>query len=782
MKKQNLFAYFFIFLIVGILFHKSIIKGYIPFPGDVLLSSFKPWQVSSYDGYVAGSIPNKAQYPDVIRQMYPWRIEAIRQWQEGKVPLWNPYNFSGTPLLANFQSAAMYPLNSIFLFFSKVWSWTVLVAIQPLFALLFSYLYFRSIRVSVLASLFGAVSYGLSNFMTVWLEYNTVGHIMAWFPLQLLSIEIISEKNNRIVLGYSLLTVSVFLSLLAGHPQVAFYAIFFTTMYGLFRLKGRERLFTYVLILLGFGLSAIQIIPGIELMGVSARANHSYIQMMKANLIQPWQTLMLFFPNLFGNPVSRTYWLSDTYVGKVTSIGLVPLFFLLSAIRLWKVRIVQFFIIATLVIGIFITVNPFTSFLYLFPLPFISSSNPTLMVFLFSFCLATLTSFGIDGWKRETHSLKKLVARFIQVFMGIIVIAAVFLLVSGLRTHAAVALRALLYAGVFAFLTFVVFYIAIRRKSWMSGVLWILLLIHIADLSYAFFKFNPFVPSSYVFPPHEITQLMADGKEPRRFWGYGTAAIDANLATYFRAYSPDGYDPLYPKWYGEFIGASKDGKLLRSFTNDTRSDARIISGFGETDFRDNEFRKRILRSLGISMILDRVENGTTDKTFPPGEFEQSKISDWRILTDLKSPAIVRIASQSKVGKTREEFEKIYFQPDFDVSKDVVFHDQSLPVLSGSGKISLTEYRSDRISASTETDGTTMMLSASTYYPGWRAYIDGKEAPLLRVNWTMSGVILSSGKHDVLLRYEPDSFRLGLWVSVLSLFLFFCSLIYSKKIS
>ena len=147
-----------------------------------------------------------------------------------------------------------------------------------------------------------------------------------------------------------------------------------------------ERLFTYVLILLGFGLSAIQIIPGIELMGVSARANHSYIQMMKANLIQPWQTLMLFFPNLFGNPVSRTYWLSDTYVGKVTSIGLVPLFFTFGNTSL-ESQNSTIFIIATLVIGIFITVNPFTSFLYLFPLPFISSSNPTLMVFYFLFVL-----------------------------------------------------------------------------------------------------------------------------------------------------------------------------------------------------------------------------------------------------------------------------------------------------------------------------------------------------------------------------------------------------------
>ena len=53
--------------------------------------------------------------------------------------------------------------------------------------------------------------------------------------------------------------------------------------------------------------------------------------------------------------------------------------------------------------------------------------------------------------------------------------------------------------GVFAFLTFVVFILQFEKKSWMSGVLWILLLMLIADLSYAGLKFNPFVPSSYVF-------------------------------------------------------------------------------------------------------------------------------------------------------------------------------------------------------------------------------------------------------------------------------------------
>ena len=50
-------------ILVCFLFYKSIFYGAIPFPGDSLLSHFKPWQVTSYDGYGAGGIPNKSTIP-----------------------------------------------------------------------------------------------------------------------------------------------------------------------------------------------------------------------------------------------------------------------------------------------------------------------------------------------------------------------------------------------------------------------------------------------------------------------------------------------------------------------------------------------------------------------------------------------------------------------------------------------------------------------------------------------------------------------------------------------
>ena len=68
----------------------------------------------------------------------------------------------------------------------------------------------------------------------------------------------------------------------------------------------------------------------------------------------------------------------------------------------------------------------------------------------------------------------------------------------------------------------------------MIPILWILLAIHFFDLSYAFFKFNPFVPTSYMYPDHTVSDYLKSQKKPMRFWGYGTAAIDANIPIYWR--------------------------------------------------------------------------------------------------------------------------------------------------------------------------------------------------------------------------------------------------------
>ena len=63
----------------------------------------------------------------------------------------------------------------------------------------------------------------------------------------------------------------------------------------------------------------------------------------------------------------------------------------------------------------------------------------------------------------------------------------------------------------------------------------------------------------------------------------------------------------------------------------------------------------------------------------------------------------------------------------------------------------------------------------TAYPGWEAEVDGKPAPLLRVDYAFRGVAVPAGEHRVTLAYRPLSFRAGLALT-LSAFLIVVALL------
>jgi uncharacterized membrane protein YfhO len=58
----------------------------------------------------------------------------------------------------------------------------------------------------------------------------------------------------------------------------------------------------------------------------------------------------------------------------------------------------------------------------------------------------------------------------------------------------------------------------------------------------------------------------------------------------------------------------------------------------------------------------------------------------------------------------------------------------------------------------------MLVVNDTYYPGWRAFIDGRPAPILRANGAFRGVRVPAGARSVSFAFEPMSFRLGAWAS------------------
>jgi hypothetical protein len=67
-----------------------------------------------------------------------------------------------------------------------------------------------------------------------------------------------------------------------------------------------------------------------------------------------------------------------------------------------------------------------------------------------------------------------------------------------------------------------------------------------------------------------------------------------------------------------------------------------------------------------------------------------------------------------------------------------------------------------------------------YTPGWRAWLDGKPASIEKAfGFFMVVHTPSAGNHEIEFRYEPVSFRLGLFISFLSMCLIFVVLGWEK---
>ena len=72
----------------------------------------------------------------------------------------------------------------------------------------------------------------------------------------------------------------------------------------------------------------------------------------------------------------------------------------------------------------------------------------------------------------------------------------------------------------------------------------------------------------------------------------------------------------------------------------------------------------------------------------------------------------------------------------------------------------------------------LVVLSDVYFPGWKAYVDGVEQPIYPTNLAMRGVYVDRGSHLVRFVYQPQSFRIGVLVSLATVGLSFIGLIFS----
>lgn len=781
--------------ITVIFFWKVFIKGYIPFPGDLLLTQYAPWRHASYGGYVAGAIPSKDQYFDVIRELYPWKTLVIEELKKGTVPLWNPYNFSGSPLLANYQSQVFYPLTVVYFLLPQITAWTIMVISQPILGSIFMYLYATEIGLASPAAILTALLFNFSSFANVWMEFTTVWHTILWLPLLLYIVER-SVKQRKLFLWQQLLFIfALFSSITGGHPQDVINSFLIFLIYTTARILSvkewsfREKVLFIIhplplIIIIPFLLAAPQLLPTIELFRNSARVSHDYAFVINNLIVQLWQLPLLPVADFFGNPATKSAIFGD-YVLKTLSIGITGFFFavisLFSPVKSWH----KTFFLCTAVTILLLTVrNPLSELFYRYPIPILSTGTPTRILFVLTLSLSVIAGIGFDETLKSKHIPLKAIA-LAWFIIGMLWVMVILHPALGNTVVTPAALSTMKRSMTLATALLGIVSLATLASSFKKELLYIAILVCTSELFYSFTKFNPFVPKLFAYPGNNLITFLKSRTGIDRFWGYGTGQIEANFATQEHLFSPDGTDPLNLAWYNTFIQSSRDGHITDTFTRSTRSDAKLQPGYGDSDLPSNEFRLRLMDMMGIKYILDRTENPKGYGTFPQKRFKEIwRQDDWIVYENLLVAPRFFITSDVRGYASDKDFENQLFANTFYPDKTVLLKDQdfqSLPHFTQStSQTSLVSYTPKRIEFQVVSDSPQFFYISDTYDTGWTSQTNNKPARVYKANYAFRGVVVPAGQSRVSFTYRPQSFSTGVQISAVGIIISIAYVMYLQQ--
>ena len=279
---------------------------------------------------------------DGVLYYYPMRVHVAEVLRHGDLPLWNPYLFSGFPLLADIEAGAFYPPNVLFLFLPGPSAMNLVAVSSYVLAALFTWLYARSIGATAFGALVSGIAFGASGFMVSHLGHASIVNAAAWFPLLMVFAERLRQDPRWPAVAGGAVTVA--LQVFAGHPQIAAYSLLAAGLYVLFfaaavpSSTGRARYVaaSAAALACGLALAACQIVPTAELTAHSNRAWISY-EAFSEPALPPSHLLLFVFPYVFGGGSAGPYVFAPMglSVAEATGyVGLVPLVLALAALPL----------------------------------------------------------------------------------------------------------------------------------------------------------------------------------------------------------------------------------------------------------------------------------------------------------------------------------------------------------------------------------------------------------------------------------------------------------------
>ncbi|MFN8458347.1 MAG: YfhO family protein [Anaerolineae bacterium] len=756
---------------------------------------------------------------DFTEQYFPLRAFVAQQWVRGEIPLWNPYLFGGQPALADIQSGALYPphiLESLILGWSglgfPLWALELQVISHFSIAAVGMYLFVRHLGQSngatnrqarfggVIASLVFTYSGYLTGFPV---QQLTILEVIAWLPWVMWALSesanqrmgewIPSTFNVQRLLSRPLRilrspapfwgAITFALAILAGHPQTVLYIFYFSLAYFLY---SWFRFYTarddvrpkwsvlylipdvlrflspwLIIVLLGVALAAAQLLPTLEFIGRSLRADLSY-QAVSAGLPLN-EFVSIVYPGFLG--------------GSPEYVGIVTLVFVVFALGVRPKSILNnrskdiFFWAGAGLISLILAFgdNTFLYPLFYLLMPGFEAVRQQERVYLiYSFSVAVLGGYGAvvvisplakvarRAYSRIEHRLHQMTV----LAMGLM---AFFIYGSGVSTARGDKVNlfyGVLWQHVFGLIILggVLVLLRVRtrrwlRRSWGMGLLALWLTFNLFTINWRFNLEKPTNPAP--FTPTGVTQFLqtnllstTTSKLPAvlgRIVSGGLLPGGNSAASVYNLQDLTGNTPLQLASVDIFLQQMPAWRAWQLLNVQYVVDQRNIA------------------DAGLTLVYEEGEK----KVFRMGDpFDRAWfVGQTEVIPD-QSQALARLAAD-----------------DFDLRRSAVVSQpipSPLEADTSTAALEIMAWGPNSLTIHTQTAGQHLLVLSQIYYPGWQAALDGQPVEVWQVNTILQGILIPPGGHTLELKFSPPAFWLGVVISLSAAILCLGGLLWATK--
>jgi len=687
-----------------------------------------PWQEARPQGLEPLEGPLSAVH---AQRIYPERHFLHQAVHEGESLLWNPSEGLGMPYYALWRTRVLSPFSLPFYFLALNTAIVASMLLKLLVAGGCAFYAARRLGFPAAMALLIALAFQMSGPVYLWAGLP-MSDVVPWLPLLFLCMERLALGQVRAWAGGA---VIIALMALGGDPESLTGVLLFALAY-LWMRRLRDHSQTQVPAALtglalatagGLALTAVQLLPYFEYLRQAAASTATH----PAILLQPRDLLAILSPQLMSpERADAGHVVRLLFVGPIQVLLLVLWMALRHFLTPPLRRRMEALLLTALLMGVAAFILP----PLLAHLPLLRALGPQHFLLGVPFALALVAAAALEEWNElAPEQCKEAIARLVYLIplvwgAGLALVVILGLSVAGLpvgtllRGLGPTLLAALL---ILVMLGITLFRPGVRRTGYSFAAL--------SFLSF-WLAFGPLLAhteADQVFPETSMIQSLQDmdarvgGSNALKQWplaGNGIAQV----------FRPSG--PGVARYEAFMARAEEDPLLLR-------------------------------RTGALALLLTRDDIQGAYASVRPMLHIQEVHDGVILFHDLQAAPRARMLYNARSVDA--------FLPEMlDSQAPPLLEDAMLPEeYNGAvAEVAVAEETHVRLLLHTERTNPGVLVLADTWYPGWRATVNGRSVPIVPVDGLFRGVALEEGEHEVTFEYRPLSLRIGMTITVLSAFL------------